>query len=380
LAQWFVKGWRVVVMTPKLLDPILTPYAAHHQVLTGITDDDLAACVDVWDELRTDRTHRQKLQAEHGVRRWADMPAEVLAEYPLLAVVWDESRSFFMSHPGETQERKKLKAACLAAWNELVQEGRSAGHHGLIVTQSANVESLGGGFAAEQLGMVCAVRSLPRKWWPVVFPETTADVLAEYPLLIVVLDESRSFFMSHPGETQARKKLKAACLAAWNELVQEGRSAGHHGLIVTQSANVESLGGGFAAEQLGMVCAVRSLPRKWWPVVFPETTSDITLLANPTTVPGRAVARGLATPKTLFGSVAVNDAPMQLPLMDDATRDALLDGSTAWGVPADVVEAVELTPVVEAAPVERLRPGVVIAACGAALWFFVLLVGLVASL
>jgi hypothetical protein len=282
LAQWFVKGWRVVVMTPKLLDPILTPYAAHHQVLTGITDDDLAACVEVWDQLRIDRTHRQKLQAEHGVRRWADMPAEVLAEYPLLAVVWDESRSFFMSHPGETQERKKLKASCLAAWNELVQEGRSAGHHGLIVTQSANVESLGGGFAAEQLGMVCAVRSLPRKWWPVVFPETTADV---------------------------------------------------------------------------------------------------SLLANPVTKPGRAVARGLATPETLFGAVAVNDAPMQLPLMDDATRDGLLDGSIPWGPQPDPEPLDELTSSLEpSVPAEPVRPLVTAVVVVSVVWLVVLVAGLVVSL
>jgi hypothetical protein len=234
LTQFAVKGWDLIIVTPKLNDPILSGFAhGPHTVITGIGDDALELVAEMFRSQRAERTERQKIQAEHGV-----------------------------------------------------------------------------------------------EWWHQVPP----DVLTERPLTVLLMDESRSFLIQHRGESDHRRTLKAEILHAWNEWVQEGRSAGHHGLIVSQSIAVEGLGGGFVDDQLGMRLAVRRLSRKWHPVMFPETDSDApSLLVNPATPPGRAVARGLVAPDTIFGSDAVNDAPMQVPLLDAAIRDGLLSGEIPWG-------------------------------------------------
>ncbi len=177
------------------------------------------------------------------------------------------------------------------------------------------------------------------RWWHHVPPE----ILAVRPPKLLVLDESRSPLMAHRGESDHRRTLKAEILHSWNEWVQEGRSAGHHGLIISQSVAVDGLGGGFVDEQLGMRLAVRRLARKWHPVMYPETASDAPgLLVNPATPAGRAVARGLTAPDTLFGAEAVNDAPMQVPLLAPEMRDGLLDGSIPWGPSISTVPVSEL--------------------------------------
>jgi len=234
LTQLSVKGWRLIVATPKRRDPILTGFDFEpHTVVTGIGDEALERLVDVFRVARADRTERQEIQAEYGVEWWHQVPAHELAERPMTMLDFDESRSYFLSHRGESEDRKKLKAELLHSWNEWVQEGRSAGHHGFIQSQSIAVDGLGGGFVDDQLGMRLAVRRLARKWHPVMFPETSSDAPS--------------------------------------------------------------------------------------------------LLVNPATPAGRAVARGLVAPDTMFGAEAVNDAPMQVPLLDKAMRTGLLDGTIPWG-------------------------------------------------
>jgi hypothetical protein len=238
LVQFAVKGWRVLVVTPKLNEPIFAPFATGpHRVITGIDDHALELVVELFRAERADRTERQKLQAEYGAEWWHQVPPEVLAERPMTLLVVDESRSYFLSHAGESKERKALKSEITFRWNEWIQEGRSAGHHGLVVSQSVAVDGLGGGFVDDNLGLRVGVRRLARKWHPVMFPETGSDAPS--------------------------------------------------------------------------------------------------LLVNPATPPGRAVARGLVAPTTVFGAEAVNDAPMQIPLLDPDVRDGLLDGSILWGPTAE---------------------------------------------
>jgi len=245
LTQFAVKGWELILITPKLSDPVLDGFNhGPHTVITGIDDEALELTVDVFRRERAERTERQKIQAEHAARWWHDVPPEIRAERPAKLLVLDESRSPLMAHRGESDHRRTLKAEIVHSWNEWVQEGRSAGHHGLIISQSVAVDGLGGGFVDDQLGMRLAVRRLARKWHPVMFPETASDA---------------------PG-----------------------------------------------------------------------------MLVNPATPPGRAVARGLMAPDTLFGAEAVNDAPMQVPLLDPETRDGLLDGSIPWGPATDTEPETEL--------------------------------------
>jgi hypothetical protein len=277
LTQFAVKGWELVIVTPKLSDPVLDGFTGgHHTVVTGIDDEALELVVDMFRRERDERTERQKIQAEYGAKWWHQVPAEILADRPLKLLVFDESRSWFLSHKGESDHRRTLKAEIVHSWNEWVQEGRSAGHHGLIVSQSIAVDGLGGGFVDDQLGMRLGVRRLARKWHPIMFPETTSDAPS--------------------------------------------------------------------------------------------------LLVNPATPPGRAVARGLLAPETLFGAEAVNDAPMQVPLLDPETRDGLLDGSIPWG-PNGAADTPALSVVDHAsAPSGHLRAGWMIPAVVAVLWLLVLLV------
>jgi hypothetical protein len=278
LTQFAVKGWELIVITPKLNDPILSGFTTgRHTVITGITDEALELVVEMFRSERAERTERQKIQAEYGVEWWHQVPPEILAERPLK---------------------------------------------------------------------------------------------------LLMLDESRSALMTHKGESEHRRTLKAEILHAWNEWVQEGRSAGHHGLIVSQSIAVDGLGGGFVDDQLGMRLAVRRLARKWHPVMFPETDSDApSLLVKPATPPGRAVARGLVAPDTVFGAEAVNDAPMQVPLLDAGTRDALLDGSIPWGpeVPPDRREEVDDTAPPSAVDRDR-RAAWTMPLAIAAIWLLVLVI------
>jgi len=183
-------------------------------------------------------------------------------------------------------------------------------------------------------------------------------------------------FCGDKGEWKQRLELKSESLASWSSLVQAGRSAGHHGLIVTQSASVESLGGGFAAEQLGAVVALRSLPRKWWATVFPESVADLSLLENPSTKPGRAIVRGVATPGTVFGAAEVNDVAVQAPILSPGLLDQVLSGDTVW-VPGTTGPVQVWEPAPTTVVAERVRPVVVAVAAGLAVWIFVLLVVLV---
>ena len=275
--QFALKGWQLTIVTPKLLDPVLEGFTAsgRHSVITGIDDEALELVAEMLRSKRAERTERQKIQAEHGARWWHQVPADVVAERPHELLVWDESRSWFIAHRGESEHRRTVKSEIGHGWNEWVQEGRSAGHHGLIVSQSIAVEGLGGGFVDDQLGMRLAVRRLARKWHPVMFPETASDAAS--------------------------------------------------------------------------------------------------LLVNPATPPGRAVARGLVAPDTLFGAEAVNDAPMQIPLLDPDTRDGLLDGSIPWGPDA---EPSPVSPAVVAAPepADGDRSWWLVPAVVAAIWLFILFV------
>jgi hypothetical protein len=278
LTQFAVKGWELIIITPKRSDPVLDGFAGgRHTVITGIDDEALELVVDRFRQARAERTERQKIQAEYDARWWHQVPAEILAERPSQLLVLDESRSLLMTHRGESDQRRTLKAEIIHAWNEWVQEGRSAGHHGLIISQSIAVDGLGGGFVDDQLGMRLAVRRLARKWHPVMFPETSSDA---------------------PG-----------------------------------------------------------------------------LLVNPATPPGRGVARGLVAPDTLFGAEAVNDAPMQVPLLDPVVRDGLLDGSIPWGTTTTPNVAVAPTgdTSVDVGPVEA-RAVWAIPAAMAATWLLVLVV------
>ena len=141
---------------------------------------------------------------------------------------------------------------------------------------------------------------------------------------------------------------------------------------MSQSIAVDGLGGGFVDDQLGMRLAVRRLARKWHPVMFPETTSDApSLLVNPATPPGRAVARGLVAPDTLFGAEAVNDAPMQVPLLDPGMRDGLLDGSIPWGpdtTPPGSVDHVQVLDDLPSGHTNRAASGLSVVAVVAAVW------------
>jgi hypothetical protein len=280
LTQFAVKGWELIVITPKLNDPILSGFAyGPHTVITGITNEALELVVEMFRSERAERTERQKIQAEYGVEWWHQVPPEILAERPLKQLVLDESRSLLMSYKGESEHRRTLKSEVLHAWNEWVQEGRSAGHHGLIVSQSIAVDGLGGGFVDDQLGMRLGVRRLARKWHPIMFPETDSD--------------APSF------------------------------------------------------------------------------------LVNPATPPGRAVARGLVAPDTVFGTEAVNDAPMQVPLLDPATRTGLLNGEIPWG---PLTEPNRLVPVSDTSPdpgrnsVDRGRASWAVPAVVAAVWLLVVVV------
>jgi len=275
--QLAVKGWELTIITPKTDDPVLDGFTGgRHTVITGITDGALELVADWFRSKREERTERQKIQAEYGARWWHQVPPEILAERPLEMLIFDESRSLLMTHRGESEYRKKLKAEILHAWNEWVQEGRSAGHHGLIVSQSIAVDGLGGGFVDDQLGMRLAVRRLARKWHPVMFPESPSDA---------------------PG-----------------------------------------------------------------------------LLVNPATPPGRAVARGLTAPDTLFGAEAVNDAPMQVPLLAPEMRDGLLDGSIPWGPTTSMAPVPELVDHQPETQLTAERGRWLIPAAIAAGWLLVLLV------
>ena len=242
LTQFALKGWELVIVTPKRDDPVLAGFTGdRHTVITGIDDQALEALAGMFRAARVDRTERQEIQAAYGASWWHEVPAEVRVERP----------------------------------------------HRLLV-----------------------------------------------------MDEIRSPMLSHRGESDHRRSLKAEILHGWNEWVQEGRSAGHHGLAVSQSPAVEGLGGGFVDDQLGFRVGVRRLSRKWHPVMFPETTSDApSLLVNPATPAGRAVARGLVAPDTLFGAEAVNDAPMQIPFLSAEMRDGLLEGWIPWGPDAAPVSS-----------------------------------------
>jgi len=278
LAQLSAKGWQLAIVTPKVGDPILTPFAAAgHRVLTGQDDGALSELVDLFRWIEEDRAQRQKVQEAHGARRWRDLPPEVLAERP--------------------------------------------------------------------------------------------------PFLLLI-DESRSYLTGHKGEGKQRATDKSEIHAGWLALLQAGRSAGQHGLIVTQSADVESLGGGFAAGQLSMVVALRSLRPTFWPAVFPASAADLSLLASPRTGPGRGIGRGLVSDGPL--SIG-DDIVLQAPLMSDSEREAVLAGAHA-PVRAPSVQG---SPVVVSADVESeapVRVGVLVGSGLVALWLVVLLVALVVAL
>jgi hypothetical protein len=259
--------------------------AAHDrcEVFSGINDDALEFAVGVWRGLRTDRTNRQGVQGVEGVAKWSDMPGGVL-------------------------------------------EG--------------------------------------------------------LPPVLVVLDEPRSFLLTDKGDSGSRRALKSEFGGAWSELLQEGRSAGHHGLVLSQSPSVDSVGGGFCQEQLGMRLAVRFLDRKWHPVVFPDSEADLSLLVNAATPPGRAIGRGLIAPGTRFGSEDVQDAPLHLPLLDQPNLPPINPDEEAIQVAhhnqtpnntdTDEVEGVEGVGVsvglVAAGVMALTGPVVVVAGVAAAVW------------
>jgi hypothetical protein len=232
LAQLHAKGWGLRIITPKRRDPMFTPYAEfpQHRVVTGVRDEDLEAVLEVFRVERVERWERQEIRADHGVDWWHHVPETVRAGRPSTLLVVDEAKSYFWPDKSESRDRQMLKAEVTSLWSERLQEGRSDGQHGLALTQSPYVDTLGGGFAMSQIGFWLVVRKLDRKWLATVFQDSTSEA-----------------------------------------------------------------------------------PRR--------------VLLNPATPPGRGVARGVKTPDNAFGAEAVNDAPVQVAYLDDDQRQALLSGT-----------------------------------------------------
>lgn len=226
IAQLRRKKFRVSVFTPKLGDPVLADVVDVGDFISGSDLETLQRVADFLTEAREDITIREALMAEHGVKTWSEMPGEVQVELPLRLFVFDETRFWFV-------------------------------------------------------------------------PD---------------------------GDSKEVTELKKIIAARWRFLVQAGRSAGHHGLALTQSPEVDALGGGFAARQLGMRLAIRSLDSTFYAKVFPHSVADLSLLSNGATPPGRAIGRGLIAPETRFGTSDVQDAPLQVAFLDREGASAFIAG------------------------------------------------------
>ena len=229
LAQLHAKGWGLRIITPKRRDPMFAPYAAfpQHTVITGARTEDLEQVLGLFRAEREERWERQEIRADHGVDWWHEVPE------------------------------------------------------------------------ADRVGR---------------------------PLTLLEVDEAKSYFWPDKSEPRDRQVLKAEITSLWSERLQEGRSDGQHGLALTQSPYVDTLGGGFAMSQIGFWLVVRKLDRKWLATVFQDSSSEAPkrVLLNPVTPPGRGVARGVKSPDNAFGSDAVNDAPVQVAYLTDDERQALL--------------------------------------------------------
>jgi hypothetical protein len=248
-AQLHAKGWGLRIITPKRRDPMFAPYATfpQHRVITGIHDDDLEAVLEMLRAERAERWERQEIRADHGVDWWHEVPDHIRADRPPTELVVDEAKSYFWPDKSEPRPRQQLKAEITSLWSERLQEGRSDGQHGLALTQSPYVDTLGGGFAMAQIGFWLCVRKLDRKWLATVFQDSSSEA-----------------------------------------------------------------------------------PKR--------------ILLNPLTPPGRGVARGVTTPDNAFGAEAVNDAPVQVAYLDDEQRSALLtDGGTFLAARAERLSANEPT-------------------------------------
>lgn len=177
LAQLHAKGWGHRIITPKRREPLFMHYAdrPRHEVITGVTDDDLEAVLELFRAERVERWERQEIRADHGVDWWHQVPDADREGRPHSLFTVDESKSYFWPDRSEPQARQKVKAEITSLWSERAQEGRSDGQHCLALTQSPYVDTLGGGFAMGQIGFWLCVRKLDRKWLATVFPDTTSE-------------------------------------------------------------------------------------------------------------------------------------------------------------------------------------------------------------
>ncbi len=192
LAQFHLKGWRIIIVTPKRNDGKFKAFTQYpqHEVITGLREADIERLAETLRMENIEMERRQDEQGEVGSEWWGDT-TDCGYEWGSFT---DPAVPNELAQPSEHRSRKSLlyldeasdyltNPDILEMVKDRVQKGREARQHTLMATQSCRVESFGGqrwgGFILAQLAFKAAIRALEHSMIVQAFPKSESPHLTD---------------------------------------------------------------------------------------------------------------------------------------------------------------------------------------------------------